>query len=57
MSVAQATDIQAGRVFEHKDFRWSNGEPRRCVVLAVSNGRVAWTVLADTGRPLRQTTR
>ena len=40
----------AGDEFWHKVLQWPNGDPRRCVVLAVSDGYVVYACLDRTGR-------
>ncbi len=39
-----------GDVFEHRDYQWSNGDPRRCVVLEVGDGDVTFACLDRTDR-------
>ncbi len=39
-----------GDVFLHRDYQWSNGDPRRCVVLEVGDGDATFACLDRTDR-------
>ena len=48
---AAAEPVRADRVFEHREWRWADGTPRRCRVLAVQGTEAVFARLTATGQP------